>query len=210
MIMMNEQDLRDLMGRQGDDYDQIIAEMEPNANVEKVQLDIEKRLRKIRNVKEGEEDFSIETPASIIESVNSVILGIQIFVYIIAAISILVGGIGIMNTMYTAVVERTKEIGIMKSIGAKNSTIFSLFFIESGFLGAVGGIIGAILGWGLATGLSFVGRLVLGSDLISASISPTLIFSSILFSFILGSFFGTLPAIQASKLNPVDALRFSK
>ncbi len=115
-----------------------------------------------------------------------------------------------MNTMYTAVVERTKEIGIMKSIGAKNSTIFSLFFIESGFLGAVGGIIGAIIGWGLATGLVFVGKLVLGSELISASISPALIIGSILFSFILGSFFGTLPAIQASKLNPVEALRFSK
>lgn len=210
IVLMNEQDLRDLMNRQEDDYDQIIAKMNPNANVEKVKADIEKRLRKIRDVDEGEEDFTVETPASIIESVNSVISGIQIFVYIIAGISILVGAIGIMNTMYTAVVERTKEIGIMKSIGAKNSTIFSLFFIESGFLGAVGGIIGAAIGFGLATGLAFVGRLVLGSDLISASISPALIIGSILFSFILGSIFGTLPAIQASRLNPVDALRFAK
>ena len=115
-----------------------------------------------------------------------------------------------MNTMYTAVVERTKEIGIMKSIGAKNSTVFLLFFIESGFLGTVGGMMGIIIGYLMATGLAFIGRLILGTKLISAHFSPILIIGALLFSFILGSFFGTLPAIQASKLNPVDALRFSK
>ena len=115
-----------------------------------------------------------------------------------------------MNTMYTAVVERTKEIGIMKSIGAKNSTIFNIFFIESGLLGAVGGIIGVIMGVGAATGMAFIGKIALGSDLISANFSPALIIGALLFSFILGSFFGTLPAVQASKLNPVDALRYSK
>ncbi len=171
---------------------------------------MKKKVRKIRGVKEGEEDFSVQTPASIIENVNSVILGVQIFIYIIAGISLLVGGIGIMNTMYTAVVERTKEIGIMKSIGARNSTVFSLFFIESGFLGTIGGAVGALIGYLLATGLAFVGKMVLGSELISAHISPQLIIGSLLFSFVLGSFFGTLPAIGASRLNPVDALRYAK
>ena len=127
--------------------------------------------------------------------------------YIIAGISLVVGGIGIMNTMYTSVVERTKEIGIMKSIGAKNSTIFTLFFIESGLLGAVGGIVGALIGAGIALLVAFIGSLALGSDLISAHISPYLIIGAVLFAFIVGSFFGSLPAIQASKLNPVDALR---
>jgi len=209
-VFLNEDDLRTLVDRPEDEYDIIAVQIGENADIDKIQADIEKDLRKVRGVKEGEEDFSVETPASILESVNSVLLGIQIFVYIIAGISLLIGGIGIMNTMYTSVVERTKEIGIMKSIGAKNSTIFILFFIESGFLGTIGGIIGAILGASIGIGIAFVGQLVLGSDLISAQISPALIIGALLFSFILGSFFGTFPAIQASKLNPVDALRHAK
>jgi len=209
-VFMNENDLRELVGREGDDYDIIGVRFNENADVKDISQDIEKRLRNIRDVEEGEEDFSVETPASILASVNSVLLGVQIFVYIIAGISILVGGIGIMNTMYTSVVERTKEVGIMKSIGARNSTIFTLFFIESGLLGVVGGIVGSIVGFAGATGLAFVGKLVLKSELISAQFSFWLIFGAILFAFVLGSFFGTLPAVQASKLNPVDALRHIK
>lgn len=209
-VLINEGVMRELFEREPDDYDLIAARFDEAIDVNKIKADIEKELRKIRDVKEGEEDFSVETPASILENVNTVILGVQIFVYIIASISILVGGIGIMNTMYTAVVERTKEIGIMKSIGARNSTIFSLFFIESGLLGAVGGLMGIVLGVLAATGLAFVGRLVLGSGLIAAHFSPRLIIGALLFSFIMGSFFGTLPAMRAAQLNPVDALRFAK
>ncbi|MBW2977670.1 ABC transporter permease [Candidatus Woesearchaeota archaeon] len=209
-VFVNEDDLRDLVGRPDNEYDIIAVRFNEKVDVEKIQSDIEKKIRKIRGIKEGEEDFSVDTPQSILESVNSVLLAIQIFVYIIAGISLLVGGIGIMNTMYTAVVERTKEVGIMKSIGATNSTIFTLFFIESGFLGTVGGMIGALLGVLVATGLSAVGRIVLGTGLISARFSPQLIIGALLFSFILGSFFGTLPAIRAAKLNPVDALRYAK
>ncbi|MEE9525187.1 MAG: ABC transporter permease [Candidatus Woesearchaeota archaeon] len=209
-VFLNEDDLRNLVGRPDDEYDIIAVQFDESKDIEKIKTDIEKKLRKIRDVDEGEEDFSVETPQSIIESVNSVILGIQIFVYIIAGISIIVGGIGIMNTMYTAVVERTKEIGIMKSIGAKNSTIFTLFFVESGFLGTVGGAIGIILGVLIAAGLSAVGRIALGTDLISAHFSPGLIIGALLFSFILGSVFGTIPAIRAAKLNPVDAIRQAK
>jgi len=210
MVLMNEDDLRALVDRADDEYDIIAARFDDNADVARIKLDIEKKLRKIRDVDEGEEDFSVQTPEAVLETVNSTILAVQIFVYIIAGISLLVGGIGIMNTMYTAVVERTKEIGIMKSIGARNSAIFTLFFIESGFLGTVGGIIGAILGFLGAKGVAFIGKLVLGSDLIAAKIGFGLIFGALLFSFVIGSFFGTLPAIGASKLNPVDALRYSK
>ena len=210
VVFLNEDDLRDLVNRQGDDYDIIAARFDKNADINEIKADIEKKLRNIRDVDEGEEDFSVQTPGAILETVNSTILAVQIFVYIIAGISLLVGGIGIMNTMYTAVVERTKEVGIMKSIGARNSTIFAFFFIESGLLGVVGGLIGATLGFLGATGVAFVGRLALGSDLIAAKISPALIIGALLFSFVIGSFFGTLPAFQASKLNPVDALRYSK
>ena len=209
-VLMNEKDIRDLFGLDENVYDVIGVRFNQNADVNKIKTDIEKILGKTRDVKEGEEDFAVQTPASILENVNSILLGVQIFIYIIAGISLLVGGIGIMNTMYTAVVERTKEIGIMKSIGAKNSTIFLLFFIESGFLGAVGGIIGVIIGFTGATGFAFIGRLILQTELIAVSISLPLVIGALLFSFMLGSFFGTLPAVRASRLNPVDALRYAK
>ena len=156
------------------------------------------------------DNTSASSPLPIIGTLNSTLFAVQLFVYIIAAISLAVGGIGIMNTMYTSVLERTKEIGVMKSIGARNSAIFTIFFIESGLLGMVGGIIGIILGLVFAFGLSAIGRVALGSNLIQASISPVLVFGALLFSFVLGTAFGVLPAYQASKLNPVDSLRSAK
>ena len=177
--------------------------------MQNVKEDIEKLLRKERNVKKGEEDFQVESPQKILESLESTLYAVNIFIILIASISLVVGGIGITNTMYTAVLERTKEIGIMKSIGAKNSSIFTLFFIESGLLGIVGGLIGIILGLILAYGLAAVGRAILGAELIQAHVSLTLIIISLLFSFIVGLTAGLIPAVKAAKKNPVDALRFS-
>jgi putative ABC transport system permease protein len=178
--------------------------------IEQTQQDIEKLLRKERNVKVGNEDFTVQTPQQALATLNSTLFAVQLFVTIIAVISLLVGGIGIMNTMFTAVLERTKEIGIMKSIGARNSTIFTLFFLESGLLGMIGGLIGVTLGIIFANGMAFIGSLALGSDLIRASISPGLILGALAFSFVMGTFFGVLPAYRASRLNPVDSLRGAK
>ncbi|MCH8003252.1 MAG: ABC transporter permease [Nanoarchaeota archaeon] len=175
-----------------------------------VQRDIEQLLRKERNVKEGEEDFTVQSPQNALQSLDQTLFGVQLFISIIAFISIIVGGIGITNTMYTAVLERTKEIGIMKSIGATNQTIFTLFFIESGLLGIVGGVVGIIFGFVLSHGLAFMGRLALGSELIRADISIELVLGALLFSFLVGLIAGTVPAYQASKKNPVDSLRFTK
>ena len=175
-----------------------------------VQRDIEQLLRKERNVKEGEEDFTVQSPQNALQSIDQTLFGVQLFISIIAFISIIVGGIGITNTMYTAVLERTKEIGIMKSIGATNQTIFTLFFIESGLLGIVGGVVGIIFGFVLSHGLAFMGRLALGSELIRADISIELVLGALLFSFLVGLIAGTVPAYQASKKNPVDSLRFTK
>jgi putative ABC transport system permease protein len=179
-------------------------------NIQNVKEDIEKLLRKERNVKVGEEDFSVQTPQQALESLNSTLYAINLFVIIIASISLVVGGIGIMNTMYTAVLERTKEIGILKSIGARNSMIFQLFFIESGLLGLVGGIVGVILGLILAYGLAAVGRAVLGVDLIQAHVSMFWIIFALVFSIMVGLVAGLIPAYQASQKNPVDSLRFAK
>lgn len=209
-ILMNEDILVEVFERTKGEYDVIGAQIQKGADADEVKENIEKLLRKRRDVKEGEEDFAVESPKGIIENVNSILISVNIFVAIIASISLVVGGIGIMNSMYTSVVERTKDIGIMKSIGAKNRSIFFLFAVESGFLGMTGGIIGLSLGILLASGLAAAGAAALGSDLIRAHFSLGLIIGSLLFSFILGLGFGTLPALQAARLHPVDALSYRK
>ena len=210
VVLINEQTMIDDIGIAKEEVNVIAVKIEYVARADEIKENIEKLLRKERNVKKGEENFQVQSPQQTLEALNSTLFAVQLFVYIIAAISLAVGGIGIMNTMYTSVLERTKEIGVMKSIGAKNSAIFTIFFVESGLLGMVGGVIGIILGLAFAFGLSAAGRAFLGSELIQASISPFLVIGALMFSFILGTAFGVLPAYQASKLNPVDSLRSAK
>ena len=205
-IVMNEDELLDLFGDK-DSTDIIAIKVRNEKEIDKVKEDVEKLLRKERDVDKGEENFQVTSAKAILDTLDSTLAAVNIFIGIIAGISLLVGGIGIMNTMYTSVLERTKEIGIMKAIGAKNSTIFTLFFIESGFLGMVGGLIGIVIGLILAYGFAFLGRLLLGVKLIQASVSLGLILGALLFSFVLGTLFGVLPALQASKLQPVDSLK---
>ena len=209
-VLMNENSMIDVLGTEKEKVDLIAVKVKDQDNIGQIKSNIEDVLRKERDVEKGEEDFQVESPQQTLEALNSTLFAVQLFVYIIAAISLAVGGIGIMNTMYTSVLERTKEIGIMKSIGARNSAIFTIFFVESGFLGMVGGLIGIILGMGLAYGISAAGRIILGSGLIQASVPLWLILMALSVSFMLGTLFGVLPAYQASKLNPVDSLRAAK
>jgi len=209
-IALNEEVQRDLMDKEEDEYDAIGVRIMHRADMNEVSRSIEKILRKKRDVDEGEEDFNVQGAQNIVENLNSILLSVNIFVWIIASISLVVGGIGIMNTMYTAVLERTREIGIMKSIGARNSMIFGLFFFESGLLGSVGGIVGITLGMLFAKSLAAIGRAALGSELIAAHFSFMLIFGALMFSFGVGAFFGVLPAYRASRLHPVDAIRFGR
>ncbi|HLG24380.1 MAG TPA: ABC transporter permease [Candidatus Nanoarchaeia archaeon] len=210
IVLVNEPAMFEVLKKDKTKVSLIAVKVADVGRVDEIKENIEKLLRKERNVKKGEEDFSVESAQQTLEALNSTLFAVQLFVYIIAGISLAVGGIGIMNTMYTSVLERTKEIGIMKSIGAKNSAIFTIFFVESGLLGMVGGIIGITLGLSIAFGLSALGRVFLGSDLIQASVSLFLIIGALFFSFILGTLFGVLPAYQASKLSPVDSLRSAK
>ena len=208
-VIINEKTLLDDFGDDGE-VNIIAVKVKDESKMAKTKEDIEKLLRKERDVKEGEENFEVESPQSMLDSLNSTLFAVQLFVTIIAAISLIVGGIGITNTMYTAVIERTKDIGIMKSIGARNSSIFILFFIESGLLGLVGGGIGVILGMILAYGMAAAGKVALGVDLIQAHVSIGLIIGSLLFSFIIGLIAGLTPALGAAKKNPVDSLRYTK
>jgi putative ABC transport system permease protein len=210
MVLFNEQDMRDTMNISKDEFDIIAVRVKDIQQISKVKQDIERILRKERNEKVGEEDFIVQTPEAALKNLKSTLFAVQLFVYIIAGISIIVGGIGIMNTMYTAVLERTKEIGIMKSIGATNKVIFTLFFIESGFLGMAGGIIGILLGVGIAELFAFAGRTILNSDLLSTYYSPFIFIGALLFAFIIGTLAGILPALQAARTHPVDALNYTK
>ncbi|MFW5852411.1 MAG: ABC transporter permease [Nanoarchaeota archaeon] len=192
------------------EYMIIGAKIIENADIQEVISDIEQDLRRVRDVREENQNFQVQAALDTVEQVQSALSAVQIFLYIIASISIVVGAIGIMNTMYTSVLERTREIGIMKAIGAKNISIFYIFLIESGLLGMVGGIIGVLLGYGLGKTAEYIGRTFLDTGLITAQFSIILIVGSLLFSFILGSASGLFPAMQASKLHPVDALNKTK
>ncbi len=169
---------------------------------------IKKELRQFRNVDEGKEDFEIQTPDQFAETFSIILDIVNIVLVGIAAISLLVGGIGIMNTMYTTVLERTKEIGVMKALGAKNSHIVYLFLVESGFYGLGGGLIGVLIGVGLAKLVEAIFTIAVGPAFLLIEIDYFLIIGTLLFSFIVGCLSGISPAIRASKLNPVDSLRY--
>ncbi|GIU69585.1 MAG: ABC transporter permease [Candidatus Woesearchaeota archaeon] len=168
---------------------------------------IKKDLRKHRNLKEGKEDFNVESTKKFVESFLRIFNVISTLLIGLASISLIVGGIGIANTMYTAVLERNREIGIMKSVGAKNSNIIIIFLIESALIGLVGGIIGALLGSGISLLAERLIEQFLGEGFFKVFLPWWLLLGSIVFAMIIGTISGILPAKQAAELNPVDALR---
>lgn len=205
IVLMNEKDMKELFNY-GDVVDIIAVQSKDKDNLDKTKEDIEKVLRDRRDVEAGKEDFEVSTPESSLAQINKILNGVQIFIAIVASISILIGAIGIVNTMTTSVLERKREIGIMKAIGATNFQIFMQFFIEASLLGLIGGLIGALFG----TLIGFVGTMGI-NVWIGASVKPAisfaLIFFSLLGSFILGGIAGILPALDAAKQNPVEAIR---
>jgi len=190
-----------------DIYDLIPARISAGEDIEAITEKVKKELRKSRDVEEGKEDFTVETPGDILSTLNTILLIVQGVLIGIAAISLIVGGIGIMNTMYTAVLERTREIGIMKATGARRRQIMALFLVESGFLGMFGGLIGVSIGMGISKSVEVVAFQIYGSYLIQASFDPVVIIGALLFAFSVGALSGLFPARQAAKLKPVDALR---
>ena len=154
---------------------------------------------------------SLEEQLGIISKVLNVV---TVAVSVIAAISLLVGGIGVMNIMLVSVVERTKEIGIRKALGAKNKVIEAQFLVESVLICAIGGVIGILLGFASGGLIAFIVKQVLANsetlNILSVSVSPPLgaIIVSFLFSSFVGIVFGLYPARRAARLSPIDALRY--
>ncbi|MEA3248519.1 MAG: ABC transporter permease [Nanoarchaeota archaeon] len=187
-------------------YGMIIARAEKD-EVNRVAEKVEKSLRHARNLDEGKEDFTVQSYSDLLESFTMVLDIIIGFIILIALISVIVSAVNTANTMITSVLERFKEIGILKSIGARNSEIFKIFLFESGFLGFVAGVIGVLMGWG-ATVLA--GDILdnLGYGFLSPHYSWPLFVGLILFATLTGAISGMVPAWRASKINAVDALRY--
>jgi putative ABC transport system permease protein len=145
-------------------------------------------------------DFTITSVEALLASVNSVTNQLTLLLGAIAAISLLVGGIGVMNIMLVSVLERTREIGIRKALGAKERDIWAQFLIEAAFLTLTGGIIGVIIGWGGAYIINRIGTY-------ATIVTPDIIILSVSVSVGIGLFFGFYPAWNASRLDPIQALR---
>ena len=145
--------------------------------------------------------YKFESAESQMGTINNILGILSLAIGAIAAISLVVGGIGIMNIMLVSVTERTREIGIRKSLGARTNDILMQFLIESMIISAIGGVIGTILGVAIAAiGMSFAK--------IDVVIEPGVILLAVGFSALVGMFFGLYPARKAAKLDPIEALRY--
>ncbi|MBI4451121.1 ABC transporter permease [Candidatus Woesearchaeota archaeon] len=206
-VFMAEQAVRDTLNLSKDTYSVLIIRVARGADIARVEADVERAMRKSHDVKEGKEDFDVQSPEDLLQTLNTVFAIVQAVLVGIAAISLLVGGIGIMNTMYTSVLERTRDIGVMKAVGARNGDVMLLFLFESGMLGLAGGAVGVALGAGVSKAIEYVAYQALGSPLIKAALPAYLLAGALAFSFIIGAISGIAPAYRAARLRPVEALR---
>ncbi len=186
-----------------------MAKVKPGYSAEVVVENIKESLEENRKRRKGEDlpPYTVLSSEKMTDIVGNIMGLIQVAIFGFASIAIVVGGIGIMNTMYTSVHDRIKEIGIMKAVGAKRKTIIAIFLIESGIFGLAGGLGGIVLGLGLAKIVEIYAQSQY-FFMLKASITPQLILFGLAFSFLIGCIAGYLPARSASKLNPVDALRY--
>lgn len=172
--------------------------------------DIQSRLMLVRAVNAQTQDFSVDSVQALQQTIQATLSTVTLFLGAIAAVSLLVGAVGIANSMFTTVLEKTRDIGVMKSIGAKNGDIMLIFLINSAMVGLAGGLIGSIIGIGasqlLSTVMSGIGGGGIGS--FSTIVTPNILILVFSISVMIGIVSGIIPAYRASKMNPVDALRY--
>ncbi|MEK6223017.1 MAG: ABC transporter permease [Chloroflexota bacterium] len=163
-------------------------------------------LRSRHNTGIAQDDFSILNQADFLETASAITGVLTIFLGGIAGISLLVGGIGIMNIMLVSVIERTKEIGLRKAMGARKRDILFQFLTESALLSLIGGIVGIILGWLIAEGVRLIA--VANDTSLNPIVGIDAVLLATIFSTAVGLFFGLYPANRAANLEPVEALRY--
>jgi len=200
-IIMNSEELKAISDTEISPM-RIIVNILPSEEMEEAKQRISDHLEDDH----GKKDFQIMDLQQISDIAGSVVGMISLVLIGIAAISLLVGGIGIMNTMLMSVMERTKEVGLMKAVGATTPRIISIFVVEAGLIGLVGGLIGLVLGIGMASVVSIVAG---AADLpLKAVVTPELIVGALAFSMVVGMIAGVYPAKRAASIDPVEALRF--
>lgn len=195
--------MRSLIGNQVQPDIQILLNVASNADLELLQQRIRNLLRRAHGLTDQDDDFQIQTAEQLADTVNSILGSVTVVMGGIVSISLLVGGIGIMNIMLVSVTERTREIGICKAIGARRYQILLQFLFESAFLCIIGGIIGLLIGYGIGAGAA---ALIPGFP--AAHVPLWAIFLAIGFSALIGIVFGIVPAAKAASLDPIEALRF--
>ncbi len=164
------------------------------------------KLLEARKGLRGQKKITYTSFDSLMDKVNMIINGVTIFISFVAAISLVVGGVGVMNIMLVSVTERTQEIGIRKALGARVSSIMVQFLAESAVLTAVGGALGILIGYLGAELLCFIASKVIEMKVV-ATINPLIVLGVVAFSALIGMFFGMYPAKKAAKLSPIEALR---
>jgi putative ABC transport system permease protein len=216
-VYMPIQAARDTFDSVGiDEFNSISVKIEDVALANETVNTITSKLMMSRGIlKASKRDFTVTNPSAMQETFKETMSTMAIFLGAIAAISLIVGAIGIANTMFTSVLEKTKEIGIMKAIGARNKNILTIFLLNAGMIGLVGGLGGIILG---VIGSGIIGSMVssasgtsgggIGRLLGNTAITPGLLIGALVFSVVIGMIAGVIPAYRASKLKPVDALRY--
>ncbi len=197
--------------KETDIYDSIIVKIKDENDVDYVTEKVEQKLMMTRHVTEKDRDFTISSSKQMEEMRSEMVSSLTMFLTAIAAVALLVGAVGIANTMFTSVLEKTKEIGIMKALGARNKDILAIFLLNAFLIGLIGGIIGVILGYllsgilpALMGGGGITGRVASAGSVVTTE--SVLLSLSVAVG--IGTLSGAIPAYQASKLKPVDALRY--
>lgn len=214
-IFMSNKDAREVLSEtldlENNEFSSIKVKLNDVNFADETVAKIETSLMNVRHVRENKKDFTVTSPTALQERFSDLTASITLFLAAIAAVSLIVGAVGVSNTMFTAVLEKTKEIGIMKSIGAKNKDVLLIFLLNAGMLGLVGGIIGVLLGALISYILPILGFSIgfgPGSGGLNTVINVNLLLFALVFSMVIGMVSGIIPAYRASKLKPVDALRY--
>jgi putative ABC transport system permease protein len=192
-----------------ENFDSIVIKASSVDYVDHIMEDADKKLMLSRHVTEREKDYSISSAKAMQESVSDVTQTMTLFLGAIAAVSLVVGAVGIANTMFASVLEKTKEIGVMKAIGARNRDIMVIFLLDSALVGLVGGLLGIALGVAISLLLPFLGMGFMGpGGRMTTAVTPQLLLFVLLLSTGIGVLAGIVPTYRASKFQPVDALRY--
>lgn len=212
-IFMGLDSARDIVTTlDSDSYSSLQVKVTDTNAVDQIILNVNQVLYTSRMVTSDTADFTVTSPTSMLETIQSTMATLTFFLTGIAAISLLVGAIGIANTMFMSVMERTRLIGILKSIGTRNSEIMKLFLAESGIIGLMGGLLGVFLGFIVvgvmsSVGISIMGMGRMGTSTSVAVVTPELIVFALVFSTVIGIVSGLIPARKAANLQVVEAMR---